>query len=73
MNLSETLQASSSWSVDVHVTVGICSDNASSIFFSHSKLSHFSASKDYLGMYLVCPTPPTVFMNHFETMQASFS
>ena len=59
MNLSETLQASSSWSLVVHVTFGFCSDNFLPLF-SLYELSHFSASEYHLSMHLVFANSPTV-------------
>ena len=65
MNHSETVHASFSWPVDVHVTLSLCFDNFLPLlklcelrFFSASNcflsVQSFSASKDLLSMYLKC-------------------
>ena len=49
---------SSLWSEVVHMPLGFSSDKVLLLF---CKRRHFSASEDYLSMYLVCATPPSVF------------
>ena len=71
MNHFETLQASFLWSVALHVTLGLSSDNIYH-FFSLYELSRFLASKDLWSTSIACRTP-TFFNNHFETLQASSS
>ena len=56
VDLSELLQASSLWSVFVHVTLGFSLDN-------FALLS--------LSIYLVCTTPATGVYGHLEIMNSS--
>ena len=67
MNHSETLQASFSWSVDVHVTKGF-----GQIFIT--TFSQYELVEDLFdSRNLLCTSssPVFVFHNHFETFQAS--
>ena len=65
MTHSESLQVSSSWSADVHVTWGLFSDNT--IY----EPSHFATSEDLLTVQTFNAQLLQFFINDFEILQAS--